>query len=177
MRDRSNGVQGPANAHTSTVLHAQASCVLMPCTVNIMKNPDQRGGKRTWTIQVSVDPQRHVPHASPLPSHAIASTATSLPYSPFLPIRSPPQAFVVLTPTVSSPKPLPGICACIGGEALSRPAAPASGSEMLIARDAIGDENGIPNSRGRCSGVIRRKDNTPPDTSNTSTLEIVLSIG
>ena len=67
------------------------------------------------------------------------------------------------------PASLPGIRACIGGEALSRPAAPAPGNEMLVARDAIGDENGIPNSRGRCSSVIRRKDNTPPDASNTST--------
>ena len=57
----------------------------------------------------------------------------------------------------------------LGGDALSRPAAPTPGNEMLVASDAMGDENGMPDSRGRCSSEMRRKDKTPPEASNTST--------
>ena len=102
----------------------------------------------------------HVLHLLPIMS------STSPPYSPCLPVRSLPRVSAASSPTTS----LSGERRWTGGDILNRAAAPTHGNEMLVASEAIGDENdGIPESRVRCSNVMRRKDKKPPEASNTST--------
>lgn len=99
-RGRSNGVQDLANARTSTVLPVRASCVKI--------NPRQRRyttrleKRQTWMTQLCVDTRLPAPRASPRPSHTAVSAATSPPYFPCPPTRSPPRASVASTPIASS---------------------------------------------------------------------------